>query len=61
MVATASAHGFGLSPATGKVISELVMHGETTVDVSGLKLARFADVKPGWREERNWVPGYTNT
>ena len=61
LVATASAHGFGLSPATGKVISELVMHGETTVDISGLKLGRFGDVKPGWREERNWVPGYLNT
>ena len=61
IVATASAHGFGLSPATGKVISDLVMHGETTVDISGLRHGRFADVKPGWREERNWVPGYMNT
>ena len=28
VVVTASAHGFGISPATGKVVSELVLHGE---------------------------------
>lgn len=56
MVATMSAHGFGISPATGKVISELVMHGETAVDISGLRLGRFADVGRNWREERGWAP-----
>ena len=61
MVATTSAHGFGLSPATGKVISDMVMHGETTVDMSGLTYGRFSDVGPGWREEKDWVPGYLNT
>ena len=61
LVATASAHGFGLSPATGKVISDMVMHGETTVDMSGLTHGRFSDVGPGWREEKNWVPGNLNT
>ena len=61
MVVTASAHGFGLSPATGKVISDLVMHGETTVDISGLQLGRFSDVGLDWREERDWVPGHYNT
>ena len=29
--------------------------GESSVDISGLRLGRFADVKPGWREERGWV------
>ncbi len=61
MVATASAHGFGLSPATGKVISDMVMHGETTVDMSGLTHGRFSEVGAGWREEKDWVPGYLNT
>ena len=61
MVATASAHGFGLSPATGKVISDMVMHGETTVDMSGLTLGRFNEVSPDWREEKDWVPGFLNT
>ena len=61
MVATASAHGFGLSPATGKVISDMVMHGETTVDMSGLTYGRFNDVTPDWREKKDWVPGHINT
>ena len=56
VVMTASAHGFGLTPATGKVVSDLVLHGESSVDISGLRLGRFAGVKPGWREERGWVP-----
>ena len=56
VVVTASAHGFGISPATGKVVSELVLHGESSIDISGLGLSRFADVRPNWREERGWVP-----
>ena len=56
VVVTASAHGFGIAPATGKVVSDLVLHGESSVDISGLRLSRFADVKPDWREERGWVP-----
>ena len=56
VVVTASAHGFGLTPATGKVVSDLVLHGESSVDISGLKLSRFADVGPSWREERGWIP-----
>ncbi len=55
VVVTASAHGFGITPGTGKVVSELVLYGESSVDISGLRLSRFADVKPGWREERGWV------
>ena len=56
VVVTASAHGFGLTPATGRVVSELVLHGESSVDISGLALNRFADIGPGWREERGWIP-----
>ena len=56
VVVTASAHGFGLTPATGRVVSDLVLHGESSVDISGLALSRFADVKPDWREERGWIP-----
>ena len=56
IVVTASAHGFGISPATGKVVSELVLHGETSIDISGLKLGRFADIASDWREQRGWVP-----
>ena len=56
MVASVSGHGFGLSPATGKVIQELITSGETSVDISGLSMGRFGDVGPGWREERGWTP-----
>ena len=56
VVVTASAHGFGLTPATGKVVSELVLHGESSVDISGLGLSRFTDVGPDWRAERGWIP-----
>ena len=56
VVVTASAHGFGLTPATGKVVSDLVLHGESSIDISGLGLSRFADVRPSWREERSWTP-----
>ncbi len=56
IVVTASAHGFGISPATGKVVSDLVLHGESSIDISGLGLGRFSDVSPDWREERGWIP-----
>ncbi len=56
VVVTASAHGFGICPATGKAVSDLVLHGESSIDISGLGLGRFADVTPGWREERGWIP-----
>ena len=56
VVVTASAHGFGISPATGKVVSELVLHGEASIDIRGLGLSRFADYGPNWREQRGWTP-----
>ncbi len=56
IVVTASAHGFGISPATGKVVSELVLHGESSIDISGLALDRFSDISPDWREKRGWIP-----
>ena len=56
IVVTASAHGFGISPATGKAVSDLILHGKSSIDISGLGLDRFADITPDWREERGWVP-----
>ena len=56
VVVTASAHGFGISPATGKAVSELVLYGESSIDISGLGLGRFSDVSRDWREERGWIP-----
>ncbi len=56
LVVTASAHGFGISPATGKVVRDLVISGESSIDISGLRLDRFSDLSPDWREERGWIP-----
>jgi sarcosine oxidase subunit beta len=61
VIGTASGHGFGLCPATGKVISELVMKGVSTVPIEGLRLDRFSDLASSWREERRWTAGAYNT
>ena len=53
---SASAHGFAIAAATGKVVSELVLHGESSIDISGLRLGRFGDVSPTWREDLGWSP-----
>lgn len=36
-----SGHGFGISPGMGKVLSELVVDGKTSVDISKLRMDRF--------------------
>ena len=57
VVATMSSVGFGLSPASGKAISELVLHGRCGfADLGALRLARFAGTPPDWRERLGWVP-----
>lgn len=57
VVATMSSVGFGLSPAAGKAISELVLHGHCRfADLSTLRLDRFADTPPDWRDRLGWVP-----
>jgi len=56
VVATMSGVGFGLSPASGHAVSDLVLHGHCTfADISKLSLARFADLEPDWRERRGWL------
>src|SRR6266849_6259189 len=57
ILATMSSVGFGLSPAAGKGISELVMHGRCLfADLSALSLSRFADTPADWRERLGWLP-----
>jgi sarcosine oxidase subunit beta len=34
-------HGFGISPAVGQALSEMVIDGKSSVDISGLKYGRF--------------------
>jgi sarcosine oxidase subunit beta len=57
VVATLSGVGFGLSPASGRAIRDLVVEGRCTfADISSLKLARFAKLEPDWRERQGWLP-----
>ena len=57
VLASMSSVGFGLSPASGKAISELVLHGACRfADLTALRLARFADTPPDWRDRLGWWP-----
>ena len=61
LVCTLSGDGFGISPGTGKAVSELVMHGESTIPTELMNLGRFADVPRTWREDRGWTPAADRT
>jgi sarcosine oxidase subunit beta len=55
-VATLSGVGFGLSPASGHAIRDLVVDGTCSFrDIGKLGLARFATLEPDWRERRGWA------
>jgi sarcosine oxidase subunit beta len=55
-VATMSGVGFGLSPASGRAVSELVIDGRCSfADLDKLKLSRFAGLEADWREARGWT------
>lgn len=61
IAATMSSVGFGLSPATGRAISQLVLDGHCDfADLSSFRLSRFGNLSPSWREERGWVPPQTD-
>jgi sarcosine oxidase subunit beta len=54
-VATLSGVGFGLSPASGHAIRDLVVEGACSfADLSKLRLDRFADTPADWRFRRGW-------
>ncbi len=56
-VATMSSVGFGLSPATGHAIRDLVIDGRCSfADLDKLRLDRFAGLDPDWALRRGWVP-----
>jgi sarcosine oxidase subunit beta len=56
-VATMSSVGFGLSPASGRAIADLVTSGACSfTDISKLSLSRFADLPADWRATRGWQP-----
>ena len=56
VVATMSGVGFGLSPASGHAIADLVLEGRCTfTDIDKLGIGRFADLSTDWRAERGWT------
>jgi sarcosine oxidase subunit beta len=56
-IATMSSVGFGLSPASGHAIRDLVLEGHCTfTDIEKLSLARFTTLAPDWRETQGWLP-----
>jgi sarcosine oxidase subunit beta len=56
-VATMSGVGFGLSPATGHAVRDLVIDGRCSfADLDKLSIRRFADTSADWRETLGWVP-----
>jgi glycine/D-amino acid oxidase-like deaminating enzyme len=38
-----SGHGFGMAPIAGRLVSELIVDGKTSLDISGFRFARFAE------------------
>ena len=53
--ATMSGVGFGLSPATGRAIFDLVTEGACSfADIGKLNLARFAGTPGDWRRRQGW-------
>lgn len=57
VVASMSSVGFGLSPASGHAIRDLVIDGAcsfTNLDL--FKLSRFNGLEADWREKRGWMP-----
>ena len=57
VVASMSSVGFGLSPASGHAIRDLVIDGKCSfADIDILKLSRFDNLESDWREKRGWMP-----
>jgi sarcosine oxidase subunit beta len=60
VVASLSSIGFGLSPASGHAVAELVTEGACScADLTTLRLARFDGLAPDWVAERGWQPRNT--
>jgi sarcosine oxidase subunit beta len=56
-VATMSGVGFGLSPASGHAVRDLVLEGRCTfADIAKHSIKRFAEVPQDWREAKGWAP-----
>lgn len=56
-IATLSSIGFGLSPASGHAVRDLVVDGACGfADLSTFSLARFARLEPDWIDIQGWRP-----
>jgi len=56
-VATMSSVGFGLSPASGHAVRDLVLDGRCSFgDIDKLKLDRFGQIADDWLAQRGWLP-----
>lgn len=56
-MATMSGVGFGLSPASGHAVCDLVLDGKCSfADIDLLALSRFDGIAPDWREKLGWLP-----
>jgi len=42
-------HGFQHSPAAGKVVTEMILDGDPSIDISDLGFARFRESAPTWQ------------
>ncbi|WP_430444979.1 NAD(P)/FAD-dependent oxidoreductase [Sphingorhabdus contaminans] len=57
VVASMSGVGFGLSPASGHAIRDLVIEGACSfANIDMLKLSRFNNLESDWRQKRGWMP-----
>ncbi|HYB08619.1 MAG TPA: FAD-binding oxidoreductase [Alphaproteobacteria bacterium] len=57
VIATMSSVGFGLSPASGRAIMQLITQGRCDfADLSQLTLSRFADLPEDWKARHGWIP-----
>jgi sarcosine oxidase subunit beta len=55
VLATLSSIGFGLSPASGHAIADLVMTGACSfADISSFVLSRFRLLEPDWAVVQGW-------
>jgi sarcosine oxidase subunit beta len=57
VIATLSSIGFGLSPATGRSVRDLVVDGVCSfADLSSFSLSRFEKLEPDWIDLQGWRP-----
>jgi sarcosine oxidase subunit beta len=54
---TMSGVGFGLSPASGHAVSDLVLEGKCSfTDIEKLGLSRFDGIEANWQTSKGWLP-----